>query len=336
MKLNSPKLTGLPFDLYTRHYIVSKIVNNSVRSGKEALTILDLGGYAGKTSDFFEHDKTTVLDIYDSREDNYVKGDATNLAFQDSSFDLVTSFDVYEHIPRDQRQKFITESVRVSKRAVIITMPIDDEKNTTSKAEITLNKFYKSVAGKDHPWLKEHIEYGIPTDKEVQILFKKLGLSYVRIASNRIADWKLIESLNFLGTVDGNALQDAIHVNSLYNLNADTLETGLETGYRGIYIIAKNKSYLKQVEEGIRQLKEDSHPMFDIHDVALDLVIQQVASLFKTTKFQAKQIKSLSTENHKLNEDISKLQSIIGLFENSLSWKITKPIRLVKSIMRRK
>jgi len=48
-----------------------------------------------------------------------IQADADNLPFEDESFDLLTSFDMLEHIPPDEIDKVLSEFKRVSKRFLL-------------------------------------------------------------------------------------------------------------------------------------------------------------------------------------------------------------------------
>jgi ubiquinone/menaquinone biosynthesis C-methylase UbiE len=52
-------------------------------------------------------------------EEELVEGDATNLQFPDSGFDLLSEFGVLHHIPRPERA--VVEMLRVARRAVFIS-----------------------------------------------------------------------------------------------------------------------------------------------------------------------------------------------------------------------
>ena len=136
----------LPFDQYSRQYIVSSLIDKSIRplSGKKRLNIIDLGGHKGKTVDFQPNDKVTILDVFDENYKNYIKGDATKTSFNDELFDVACSFDVFEHIPRKKRQAFLSEALRISKYGVFLTIPIDKD-HKVSSAENMLNNFYKTL-----------------------------------------------------------------------------------------------------------------------------------------------------------------------------------------------
>ena len=166
-KTINKKLYRLPFDQFSRQFIVFQLTNEIIRTDNQKLKIIDLGGHKGQTKSFQTNDHVTILDIYQEEYEGYVKGDATNLNFNDNEFDLSFSFDVFEHIPREKRQDFIKEALRVSRYGLFLAMPVDNSNRAVSKSEVSLNNFFKSLYGKDHQWLKEHIDYKIPSEKEV-------------------------------------------------------------------------------------------------------------------------------------------------------------------------
>ncbi len=52
---------------------------------------------------------------------HFEKEDATNLSYQDNTFDVVTSYCALHHNPLDKREGFIRETYRVAKEKVIIS-----------------------------------------------------------------------------------------------------------------------------------------------------------------------------------------------------------------------
>lgn len=51
---------------------------------------------------------------------NFEKEDATNLSYQDGTFDVVTSYGALHHSPPDKREELIRQACRVAKEKVII------------------------------------------------------------------------------------------------------------------------------------------------------------------------------------------------------------------------
>lgn len=84
-----------------------------------------------------------------------VYGESSNLPFEDNSFDVVTSFDAFEHFLPEDTEISLQEINRVSKRAVILcialtpSMYMEDELHinlrSTDEWDELINKF---IAGK--------------------------------------------------------------------------------------------------------------------------------------------------------------------------------------------
>ena len=84
---------------------------------------------------------------------DFVQGDATSLPFKDNSFDIIVSVDMLEHLDDSQRERAISEMVRVSKRWVILALPFKGE---PEKYEKKLNDLFLKKYGKNNPALEEH------------------------------------------------------------------------------------------------------------------------------------------------------------------------------------
>ena len=149
---------------------------NALRLGEEKFTILEVGGRGNFLRRFLPNDAITILDVDDSNEENYIKGDGRKLPFKKNIFDIVVSTDVLEHIPPDDRTRYLEEQIRVAKQAIILSGPLYTSK--VARLEKQANNYYRKLTGKDHPWLKEHIEYGLPEASKIETIFKSLNWEY--------------------------------------------------------------------------------------------------------------------------------------------------------------
>lgn len=344
----------LPFDQYSRQKIVAYIIENSIRkiSNKKKLKIIDLGGHKGKTTNFQPNDDVTVLDVFDEIYDNYVKGDATDTNFPDDTFDLSCSFDVLEHIPREKRQAFIDEALRISKYGLFVAMPIDTE-DKVSSAEMLLDNFHKIMFASDHKWLKEHIDYRIPNEKEINELVKKSGAHSVSIFSNQIGDWQLMQMLIFSAARNPEITGYVNDINSWYNRHTIELDTNIDIGYRGVFFISKDKKNIESVSQAIFSLKnkklktkqyvtinektfgEFSRALAKIGKKYTDLLDKysnidktKIEIIEKNAELKGALINS-QDHNKNLTNELSDVYS-------SASWKITKPIRLANRLMQKR
>lgn len=341
----------LPFDQYSRQYIVSSLIDKSLRrlSNKNKLSIIDLGGHKGKTTDFQPNDKVTILDVFDENYKNYIKGDATNTSFSDGLFDVACSFDVFEHIPRNKRQAFVNEALRISKYGVFLAMPIDVE-NKVSSAEVVLNNFHKTLFSIDHRWLKEHIGYKIPSELEVKHIVDNSGADCVSLSSNQIGDWQLLQMLIFSAAKNPYITEDVNKINAWYNKNIDRLDSGIDVGYRKIFFISKHKDSIRSVKRVVDAIaRKETNEYVTVNRITLDefaetlsRINKKYVDLFeiyqkvnKTKKQLADEIKLLTESLADFQESNTKLTADLSDIYSSSSWRLTKPLRAVAKVGRK-
>ncbi len=130
----------LPFDIFCRHKTVAKLIGN--QKGE----ILDVGGGV-KGLNRFVKNKVVVTNLAEGE----VLADGRALPFADNSFAVVTCMDVLEHIPPQDRGKFINQLKRVAQKMVVLSFPIgtkehfEAEKKGTfviTKTEALVNTTY--------------------------------------------------------------------------------------------------------------------------------------------------------------------------------------------------
>ncbi len=334
-------LTTLPFDQYSRQFVVATLINTALRGKKKSLSIIDLGGHKGKTAEFMASDKVTVLDVYDEKYKGYIKGDATAIKAPNDHYDVAVSFDVFEHIPRGRRQAFVNEALRVSRFGAFIAMPIDTDDGSVSHAEKLLNHMHHKMYGDDHQWLKEHIAYRIPNHDEVSQLIKKSGAQSVSLASNQITDWQLLQALIFMAAKNPYATTPVAELNQWYNQHISELELGVEPGYRRIYFVTKDAKALAAVTAAVEQLAKPSdttdHRYLPVHVSTLTKTLDTLAALGRSftqiiarnQKLESRH-KSCDQQIESLEEQNKALQAEIDAIRGSASWRLTKPLRGVR------
>ena len=147
-------------DTRERHTIVGQL------SGTPQ-TVLDAGGVPGLLSRHLPRRTRIVTANVEPPADLLVQG--VKLPVEDASFDLVTSVDVLEHIPPDDRPAFIGELVRAAKRRVVLCCPFGSPEHQAAEAELLV--WFERVTGERHQWLAEHVQNGLPTDDELRAAF---------------------------------------------------------------------------------------------------------------------------------------------------------------------
>lgn len=162
-------LIGL--DAYERHTIISRIL-----SKRQSKSVLDVGGHAGHLQMFSNRFEVRAVNVDGSGDVRY---EGKELPYTDDAFDAVVSLDVLEHIPTRQRKVFIEEMLRVANRDVVFCTPLGTELHSNIEKE--LNDAWRREFGEDHPYLKEHIENGLPTLPEIETILagKKYNLLFI-------------------------------------------------------------------------------------------------------------------------------------------------------------
>lgn len=300
----------LDFDQFGRIFEAKKAVEK-LRKKNERLNILDVGGYRGNTKKLFPDDNVLIIDQYDVSDQGYIKADALSMPFQDNEFDVVLSFDVFEHIEDKFRKKFLDEINRVSKRLAVIAAPFYNAE--TEAAEILSNDFYKKLKKKDHPWLVEHIDNKLPKISQVEDYLRSKKLSYKIINNNPIEIWNLMQHYILLASIDS-GLSAVRKNNSFYNKNVDAFESSARTSYRKIIFIGEYKS--------------TSSSKKDISTMNIELQHRIFLDVADAIKSKNKHILALQSE-------VMILRELNNNITNSFSWKITRPLRAIKRVTRK-
>lgn len=138
-------------------------------------TVLEVGGgTSGLTAMVFPQAKVINLDFnpdYAKARCNqqervhFVCGDATNLPFEDRSFDAVTMFDLLEHIPDDK--KAVTEAFRVLKPGGFLLLSTPNE-----NWRFPYYKFMQPYCPKDTDVMAEwgHVRRGYSLEELQQLI----------------------------------------------------------------------------------------------------------------------------------------------------------------------
>ena len=180
----------LNIDVKLRYMPIVEFLKKNKQEGER---ILEVGGGDIGISRFLDY-RITVCDTgFDKvgSKVNPVVGDARNLPFDDNSFEYVVSSDMLEHISPEDREKVVSEMIRVAKKFVLFGFPSGEKSHEYEKKIFNLGK---KVFGKEHKWIKEHVENGIPDHKEVM---NYLGDKKYEVVSNaNLKLWYVNELFN--------------------------------------------------------------------------------------------------------------------------------------------
>lgn len=355
----------LSFDLYGRYALIRDIINHNRRPG-QVFKVLDVGGRGNLMREFLYQDKVFYLDPFvDTKDSNYIQGDGCQIPLKNESCDWVVSADVFEHVEAKKREIFVKENIRVAKAGVILAAPFHSE--SVKKAEKNANENFKVLTGgKNHKWLKEHLDMDLPIEKELEVFFNKNNLNFLKFNNNSLFLWQILICVNFL--CFDNYLEKPIasleKLNYFYNSVVFPLDNS-ENSYRKIYLIKKKEKLdfllkKEKIDPGIynevfirafrviNQINFEKNNLIIEKNKFIELKDTKALELNNLNISLEKENNGLKLEISHLNNDIRKYRNDLVSKEkmiesqnqelnkiiNSLSWKLTQPLRDLNWAMR--
>jgi hypothetical protein len=127
-----------------------------------ATTVLDVGGRGHQLARFLPGARLLTANIEEPAD---VIVDPERLPFADGEFDVVTSCDVLEHMPAENRAGHVAELVRVARRRLVLCCPYGSPEKNAAEQQI-LDTVLRDL-GRSFPYLDEHVQYGFPSEEAV-------------------------------------------------------------------------------------------------------------------------------------------------------------------------
>ena len=317
---------SVSFDQYQRYCNTADIIDK-IRKNNEKFNILEIGAGGHRNLErFLLIDEITYLDIELSDEykndSSYILGDATNMeTISDNSYDCVIALDVYEHIPEEKRNEFLSEIVRVSNKLFIIAAPFNTP--GVSEAEIRVNEYYKAKYGEDYIWLKEHIENGLPNlNQTLNFLTRKEGLKIQHFSHGSLILWEKLIRMHFEVADNLNIQSYRQVVDDFYNKILYHNDVSNEN-YRNFIL-----GYMPTLGDDLAQTQGSFNKIYETNLLELDSLIQSVNYLNSQSQLdQLKdQLKDQLEEFRKILESkkfVNRVKRLIKLFlPNSVIIKI--------------
>ena len=184
------KMTDLAHDTARRFAAIVAISRQLDLPARPAL--LDVGGYPCVLGRLLReaHPGAAVLtvDRVEAELADYRVADGAELPFADGEFDAVFSADAFEHIAPERRAQFVAELVRVACGPVVLAAPFNHP--AVRAIERQLNDAHLALTGREHPWLHEHVKFGLPDLRETLELFPE-GRAVALVRSAPLLDWTL-------------------------------------------------------------------------------------------------------------------------------------------------
>jgi GT2 family glycosyltransferase/arylsulfatase A-like enzyme/glycosyltransferase involved in cell wall biosynthesis len=229
----------LPFDQYQRYRVVTDIVNKYRKHGNR-FKIIEVGASLEENlKKFLPNDEVYFMDKdypeeYKQR-DHYIVGDITKTDLEEE-YDIVISVDCYEHIPPMLREIYMRKLVGLSRVATIIAAPF--EGTGVRESEIIANELYKQIHGKNHRWLQEHIQNGLPSLSKTIRLIDGRGMKHAIIPNGYLPRWFDMISAYFITEGKPEFRKFMREMTHFYNENIYRYDN-MNPAYRQVIVINK-------------------------------------------------------------------------------------------------
>lgn len=102
---------------------------------------------------------------------NKIKGSSLDLPFRKNTYDVAICVDTLEHLEKNQREKAITQILKVAKKMVIIVVPVG---SLSQEQDKKLETYYRTVFGERNNFLSEHVKNGLPQTNEILVIFDRV------------------------------------------------------------------------------------------------------------------------------------------------------------------
>jgi hypothetical protein len=140
---------------------------DTIRTSGEHTTILEVGSAGIGIAPYIRRQVTGVDIIFEPPFHpllKQIKGSALDIPFDNNSFDVVLSVDMFEHLKGHDRKKAIHEMMRVAKKKVLIGVPCGKQAHEQDEE---LDQYYVKHYGKRFHFFEEQVEFGLPEKEDI-------------------------------------------------------------------------------------------------------------------------------------------------------------------------
>ncbi|OGR80210.1 MAG: hypothetical protein A2X32_06095 [Elusimicrobia bacterium GWC2_64_44] len=165
-----------------RYIPLSRLVKKEGSGG-----ILEVGGGESGINVYLSGKDVVGLDpgfggdsLKDGGRFRQLKGSVLALPFKDASFPVVVCSDMLEHIAEGDRERAISELLRVTGKTLFLSFPV---RETYGRWEQKLLAWYEHRGIKLPDWLADHAAKGLPGEAGVTTFLKRRGVSFETVSN---------------------------------------------------------------------------------------------------------------------------------------------------------
>ena len=334
------------FDQSQRYSHVASLLDRMLRSFPGPIRILEVGcNILDLLPQFLDPQRVQVTgcDVEQFRTDpNFVliKRDQP-LPFASGSFDAVVALEVLEHIALRDRPSFLADCLRVARHGAIFTCPNGCPR--VVEAERCAAAAYRDRHGVEHPYLSEHVDFGLPTEKEIREQLAELDGSFAVFDNAPLDDWLAMMVLS--ETLFEKGAPDELYAQLQQSLR--TLPRPNVPAYRKIYVCAKSFDATLALEP-TPDLKdrnssgaEPSGALSRLAALAGSVLLENARTqrLLSIANENKTELLEEQTKRKKLALEESRqrqivLHSLLTTLTGSRKWQLTAPFRAARQLLR--
>jgi GT2 family glycosyltransferase len=230
-------------------------------------------------------------------------------------------------MPADRRRDFVSECLRIARHGAIFTCPNGTPE--VIEAERLAAAVYLQRHGKAHHFLKEHQEFGIPTEEEMVSLLRELDYPHATFDNAPLDMWLAMwlgEHVNVDDAIDD--LQERLD-----QLLLQRLLNGQGVPYRKVYVAAKTFPATAALEPVTTTTRSGSLEVASLHHMVMVL-----CKALADRQAEAAALRS-DCRGQGIELDGCRKQHLISysLFKgvtSAWSWKLLEPLRALRRLLR--
>ncbi len=313
-------ISALSFDQYQRYTTVAQIADLvKIHLHRSSLQVLDVGGFFRTVqgngilplSHFLPQDRIVAVDLVPESLPHYILSVGQALPFRDRDFDVVVSCDTLEHVPQDDRLKFVDELLRVARHYLVLTAPFDNE--ATRLAELIVRE-YITARGLEHPQFREHERLGLPDADVVRASLHDHGLAFVDFADGYLHHWLLMMLIKH---TPGQSLDFYLGLDRYYNRYLSPTDRR-EPAYRRVFVIAQpgNSELLPVIADRFGPVDSEHLSSFDFATTLFHVLGQAQTFLASNTqRSMENELERLSSELAAARAENHNLRQLVTAYE---------------------
>lgn len=163
----------------------------------------------------------------------------------DKKYDFLVALDVFENIPSEKRRAFLSETVRVS-RAAVIGFPFQAEENARMEKE--LSEYFEGIFGVEYIWFKKHLENGLPSKEMAESFLEEIGCHYVCFEHADLALLqRMLEAQFHFEYYRTGLLEEIEDISSYYEDDVYPHDVG-ENNYRCFFVLTQDDGLAEAIQ----------------------------------------------------------------------------------------